>query len=192
MRLRWNRGTPVVLSTERFDLRSVSQRWIARHTFAWSENEQVMAGLELQAGGWPLRRWRRRFAKADNRNRLIMAIFDKQNGGLVGYESVNIGGGNIAFIGVAIGDTDWWGKGLVVETRAALLDYLFGVRGCTRVWGTPFGRNFSSIYNYQRLGFKKEGVLRKGGRSANGDASDLVAFGMLADEWQALRAKKQL
>jgi len=149
-----------------------------------------MAGLELEAGGWPLRRWRRRFARADNRNRLILAIIEKQNGRLVGYESVNIGG-NIAFIAVVVGNTDWWGKGLVIETRAALLDYLFDVRDCTRVWGTPFGRNFASIYNYQRLGFKKEGVLRKGGRSANGDASDLVAFGMLADEWHAIRAESR-
>ena len=60
-----------------------------------------------------------------------------------------------------------------------------------RVWGTPYGRNFASIYNYQRLGFQKEGVLRKGGRSVSGGASDLVAFGILADEWRAKRAEIQ-
>ncbi len=191
MRLRWNKGKPVVLTTERFVLRSVSQRWIARHTFAWTENEEVMAGLELSAGGWLLRRWRRQFTVADNRNRLTLAIFDKRNDRLVGYETARVVGGKVALIGVVVGDTDWWGKGLVLETHAAVLDYLFDVRGCVRAWGTPFGRNFASIYNYQRLGFKKEGVLRKGGRSADGDASDLVAFGMLAEEWQAIRAENQ-
>ena len=191
MRLRWNKGKPVVLTTERFVLRSVSQRWIARHTFAWTKNKEVMAGLELNAGGWLLRRWRRQFTVADNRNRLTLAIFDKRNDRLVGYETARVVGGKVALIGVVVGDTDWWGKGLVLETHAAVLDYLFDVRGCVRAWGTPFGRNFASIYNYQRLGFKKEGVLRKGGRSADGDASDLVAFGMLAEEWQAIRAENQ-
>lgn len=63
----------MVLNTERFILRSVSRRWIARRTFAWTENKDVMAGLELRAGGWLRRRWRRRIAHADNRSRLILA-----------------------------------------------------------------------------------------------------------------------
>ena len=191
VRLRWNKGRPLVLSTERFVLRSVSQRWIARNTLPWTENKDVMAGLELRAGGWLLRRWRRQFAASDNQDNLILAILDKRNNRLLGYENVKVTDGRVAFIAVTVGDTDWWGKGLVLETRAALLDYLFDVRGCMRVWGMPYGRNFASIYNYQRLGFLKEGVLRKSGRSANGEGSDMIAFGMLADEWRAKRAQTQ-
>lgn len=171
-----------MLNTERFILRSVSRRWIARHTFAWTDNKQVMTGLELTAGNWLLRRWRRQFKAFDNRNMLCLAIHEKQGNRLIGYENVTISG-RTAFLSVAIGDTDWWGNGVVIETRRAIIDHLFKDRHCLRVWGTPYSRNFASIFNYQRLGFQQEGVLRKYGRSLDGVASDMIVFSVLTDEW---------
>jgi len=188
MRLRWNKGKPVVLTTERFTLTSVSRRWIARQTLAWTENKDVMAGLELPIGGWLLRRWRRQFKATDNRSALCLAIHEKQGKRLIGFENVTLTGAT-AFLSIVVGDTDWWGKGVVLETRAAVLDYLFDVRKCVRVWGTPFPRNFSSIYNYQRLGFQQEGILRNFSRTLQSGPSDLIAFSILPDEWRSHRAK---
>ncbi|MEM7442362.1 MAG: GNAT family protein [Pseudomonadota bacterium] len=190
MRLSWRYGKPVELTTERLLLRSVSRRWIARHSHPWTENEAVMSSLAMPTGSWTKRRWRRQFTIPDNRSQICLAVLEKANRHLIGFETIRIDGGVVAYLTVAIGDTDWWGKGVVLETRTAILDYLFEVRGCVRVWGTPSTRNFSSIYNYQRLGFRNEGVLRDHGRRLGGGRSDMIAFGILADEWRALRRKE--
>ena len=90
---------------------------------------------------------------------------------------------------VVIGDRDYWGKGVVLEARGALLDFLFDVVGVSKVWGTPFERNFPSIFNYKAQGFTCEGVLRKHVINVKGKRVDQYIFGLLRDEWHAHRAK---
>ncbi len=149
-----------------------------------------MAGLELRAGGWLLRRWRRRFQRFDNKRNICLGMVEKDSGAVVGYHTIQISG-DIAFIGVLVGDKSWWGKGAVAETRAEILRFLFQDARVHRVWGTPCGRNLSSIYNYQRLGFVYEGNLRQQGRSLQDGHVDLLIFGLLRDEWQARQDKVQ-
>lgn len=180
----WKPKQPIRLETPRFRLVSMTRRAAARQSFAWTEDVEFMAGLELRAGGWLPRRWRRRFQRFDNKRHLGLGILEKSSGTLAGLHTVQITGG-VAFIGVLVGDKRWWGQGAVAETRAELLRFLFEEAKVHRVWGTPFGRNLPSIYNYQRLGFVYEGALRQQGRSLRGGPVDLLIFGLLRDEWRA-------
>jgi RimJ/RimL family protein N-acetyltransferase len=43
------------------------------------------------------------------------------------------------------GSKSWWGKGVVNETREALLDEFFNNRGIEKVVGMPFARNFPAV-----------------------------------------------
>lgn len=186
MRIRLRRR-PLRIETPRFRLRTMTRRQVARASFHWTTDEAVMHAIQTKAGGWLLRRWRRRFPRCDNRASFCFGIWTRSDDQFVGYHIIQLQRGKVAFIGIVIGDTNWWGKGAAAETRSALVDYLFEAKGVDRVWGTPFARNFPSVYNYQRLNFTYEGTLRRHARSDFAQGADVLVFALLREEWLASR-----
>lgn len=68
-----------------------------------------------------------------------------------------------------------------------LLDYGFGTLGAARVWLDASGENPRAMRTYDRAGFTQEGRLRQHWyRPALGRVVDLVLYGMLRREWEAL------
>ncbi|MEX2129203.1 MAG: GNAT family protein [Xanthobacteraceae bacterium] len=187
MRLLWPHR-PIRIETPQFTMRTMSRRQVARATFPWTNDQDVMAAINLKAGKWLLRRWRRRFARVDNRRTFCFGIWERKEKRFIGYHVVQLQKKGVALIGIVIGDKTWWGKGAACEARAAIIDYLFETKGVHRIWGTPFARNFPSIYNYQRLNFTYEGVMRRHARSDFADGADVLIFGLLKEEWMACRA----
>jgi len=91
-------------------------------------------------------------------------------------------------IGYWVGESDQ-GRGLVSRACSVLLDHLFGELGlnCVEIACAPGNRRSCAIP--ERLGFIREGVLRK--REWLYDHfEDHVVYSMLADEWQARGAAK--
>jgi len=173
------------LETERFRLRPMTRRAISRASLRWTDDAEVLAGFGLKAGGWTLRRWRRTFRRYDGRRRCCYGIFTKTEGRLIGYHTHELGTkGRQASLLVLIGERDWWGRGAVIEVRSAVLDYLFHRIGVRRVASSVHARNHASIFNYRRLGFRQEGILREATTEANGEPGDMVIFAMLAREWR--------
>jgi [ribosomal protein S5]-alanine N-acetyltransferase len=187
MRIRLPRRS-IRLETTHFMIRTMSRRQVARATFPWTNDAEVMAAIQLKAGNWLLRRWRRRYPHFDDRRSFCFGIWERKEKRFIGYHVVQMQKSGVAFIGIVIGDKTWWGKGAACEARAAIIDYLFETQGVHRVWGTPFARNFPSIYNYQRLHFTYEGMLRRHARSNFADGADVLIFGLLKEEWLARRA----
>jgi RimJ/RimL family protein N-acetyltransferase len=186
----WAPGQPVHLETDRFVLRSVKPLWLAYQTLPWTEDPQIMRPLNYPSGGWSVWRWRKTMVHANNRRKFLLGIFLKSTGKLIGFETLTIDRNGIASWAVMIGDKDWWGQGVVVETRRCLLHFLFKDAGCSKVWGMPNVRNFPAVFNYNRLGFVQEGLLRKHVRSLDDeDRNDLVIFGLLRSEWEKQRGQ---
>jgi len=172
------------LETERFHLRPLTRRQISRASLAWTADPEVMAGFGLRAGGWTLQAWRRTFRRFDNRRRCCYGIYCKADGKLIGYHVHELSPKAAhATLLVLIGERAWWGHGTVVEVRGAVLDQLFRRQAVRRITGTVRARNLASIFNYRRLGFRQEGVLREAATDADGKAADLVLFALLAREW---------
>jgi RimJ/RimL family protein N-acetyltransferase len=183
---RWKPGAPVVIETERFTLRSMTRLQAALATFQWTADPEVMHPLGYPAGNWTRFRWYKRLKRFDNKRKFFLAIYPRGTGEPIGHEGVNISVPGSAFLSVAIGNRDWWGRGVVHETRRAVIDFMFDEVGCHRVWGTPTARNFASIFNYQALGFTHEGVLRRYtfDRMTREHVDSLI-FGLLREEWLA-------
>ena len=176
------------LETERFHLRPMTRRQVSRASLPWSADAEVMSGFGLRAGGWTLKRWRRTFRRFDNRRRCCYGIFAKQDGKLIGYHVHELGPRHdTATLLVLIGDRSWWGKGAVIEARGAVLDLLFHRCGVRRVSSQVRARNLPSIFNYRRLGFRQEGIFREAALDAEGAATDLITFALLAREWRKPR-----
>lgn len=180
----WQPGQPVRLETPRFVLTSLSRLKVVWHSYQWTSDPEVMSPFGMDAGGWTWRSWYRRHRKYNNRRRFCFGIQPKCESRLIGYELAEVSVHGVATLSVLIGDHDWWGKGVVQETRSAILEFLFEKVGCARVWGTPTARNFPSVFNYQKLGFTCEGTLRQHGYDPESKQRvDLLIFSMLRDEW---------
>jgi RimJ/RimL family protein N-acetyltransferase len=77
-----------------------------------------------------------------------------------------------------------WGKGYINETLIALLEFGFTQLELNRVEADIDPRNAASAKTLERLGFRREGLLRQ--RWIVGDeVSDTAMYGLLASEWRA-------
>ena len=78
----------------------------------------------------------------------------------------------------------WWGSGANRESKAMMATLAFEHLGLDRLTAWANTRNGRSQVALERVGFRREGVLR--GWHRHGDARhDVVVFGMLREQWEA-------
>lgn len=77
-----------------------------------------------------------------------------------------------------------WGRGYAREAVMRLLDLLFLEEGKRRVFADTDPDNAASNRLLERLGFRREGLLRAEWETHLG-VRDSVIWGMLRDEWRA-------
>ena len=75
-----------------------------------------------------------------------------------------------------------WKQGYMFEALTALLGFAFGKMNLRRLEADVDPRNANSLRILDRLGFKREGLLRERWDVA-GDIQDSVFLGLLAREW---------
>ena len=75
-----------------------------------------------------------------------------------------------------------WGEGIMTEALCAVLRYGFEEMGLNRIQAIIDSENVKSIKLVERLGFKKEGVLRQNSYF-RGQFRDEVCFSLLKKEW---------
>jgi aminoglycoside 6'-N-acetyltransferase len=76
----------------------------------------------------------------------------------------------------------WQGKGLGGEAVMGVARYLFGSRGHHRVVIDPAASNLRAIHAYERVGFRKVGVMRQYERGSDGQWHDGVMMELLKDD----------
>ncbi len=81
-------------------------------------------------------------------------------------------------------DPDAGGRGLATEAARAVLDLAFDHYGMHRVRVRMDARNAASARLCERLGFRREGLLRQDWL-IKGEWTDTLVYGMLAAEWPA-------
>jgi RimJ/RimL family protein N-acetyltransferase len=100
-------------------------------------------------------------------------------------------GGNLrthaeAFVGIGIGDPDFWGKGYGSEAMRLILGYAFQELNLQRVSLDVFEYNPRAIHSYEKVGFKHEGRMR-GALLREGRRWDMFFMGILREEWLLLQ-----
>jgi ribosomal-protein-alanine N-acetyltransferase len=79
---------------------------------------------------------------------------------------------------------EWWGSGANRESKAMIAALAFRHLGLDRLTAWANTRNGRSQLALERVGFRREGVLRSWHR--HGDVRhDVVVFGMLREQWEA-------
>jgi RimJ/RimL family protein N-acetyltransferase len=180
------------IDTERFYLRALSPGDASQRWLAWRADPEVMHPQNEQAQEITLQHLQAYIAQIDPSKRLLVGVFDCANHRHIGYYRVELDQSHrLATVNVIIGDKDYWGRGVVLETRAALLDYLFEKRNVAKAVGMPPARNFPSIFNYRAQGWRLEGILRahRESRVSPGARIDQLLFALTKEDWIALRGK---
>jgi ribosomal protein S18 acetylase RimI-like enzyme len=76
------------------------------------------------------------------------------------------------------------GHGLGTAFLGLVLDEAFGQLGAERFHLDCFADNFRAQRSYEKLGFTRDGVLRKAYRLTDGTRADLVMMAILKGEWE--------
>ena len=77
-----------------------------------------------------------------------------------------------------------WRRGYAQEALQLVMEHAYGRLGLRRLEADIDPRNLASCRLVERLGFRREGLLRERWRVA-GECQDSAIYGLLASEWQA-------
>jgi RimJ/RimL family protein N-acetyltransferase len=172
------------LETERFILKPMGMIETLRVTNNWRHDRDILNGLMQTSKPRSLGHWLLRGPLPRTRHRFAFAIVPKGEQAAIGAHMVRLQGYRSAFGTVAVHDRNWWGKNVVVEVRARLMNHFFAHCGVERFYGVVDSRNVSSIFSYRRLGFDHVGTWhRQKQNPVTGDVIDFVNFEMFRDQW---------
>jgi [ribosomal protein S5]-alanine N-acetyltransferase len=142
-------------------------------TPTWTRPEQATEMVEREAAGLA--------AGASVR----LAIIRADDGAVVGTLSLFAldEQSRRAEIGFALASSAW-GQGYAQEAARALIRHAFGVMRLNRLEADIDPRNEGSARVLERLGFRREGLLRERWMVA-GEVSDSALYGLLSRDWRS-------
>jgi len=91
-------------------------------------------------------------------------------------------GSREAFVGIGIGEREYWGKGYGTDAMRLILRYAFTELNLRRVSLTVFEFNARAIRSYEKAGFRMEGCQRQV-MQREGRRWDIFYMGILQEEW---------
>jgi RimJ/RimL family protein N-acetyltransferase len=134
-------------------------------------------------GGAEALRWRFEEDRllSPEKTRLVIEERTGRRIGLASIDDLDLHA-RVARIGAAILDPHERGKGQGTEAHRLLVSYLFTHWNMVRIEAFVAAGNLSARSVLKKLGFAEEGVLRSR-VFAHGHRHDVVAYGLLAEEW---------
>jgi RimJ/RimL family protein N-acetyltransferase len=123
-------------------------------------------------------------ALAHATDQLVLGITALDDGRLMGVCGLHQLGdpARQAELGLFLGGPEEWGKGYGTEVTRLLCAHGFEVMGLNRIWLHVYADNERGLRAYQRVGFRREGILRQAALR-DGEHLDVVAMGILRREW---------
>jgi len=113
-------------------------------------------------------------------------IIEKKDGSKIGYiihfNVVWDGIGKLATIAYSLEPTER-GKGYGTEAAQIIVDYLFLCKEIPCIQATAHIKNIASQRVLEKVGFKKEGIIRKR-FYIRGEWNDQVLYSILKEEWK--------
>ena len=95
-----------------------------------------------------------------------------------------------AFVGLGIGERDFWGRGYGTDVMKVILRYTFTEINLRRVTLSVFEYNPRAVRSYEKAGFVHEGRMRQF-LNREGKRWDMLFMGILRDEWMNLQEKEK-
>lgn len=156
----------------------------------WLTDPEIVRFLEARFQNHTLESLRRYVASFDFKDSFLFGVFTADAiqthiGNVTLYRNPHHG--TVAF-GYMIGERRYWGTTVATESLVLTFDFVFEQLGARKIWGTAYGGNLGSTFNFKKFGFTREGILR--GHLVDGDkVTDSIYYGLLRDEWRSGREK---
>lgn len=184
MKANWEPNKYLELTTNNFFLRSINENDISEEQLLWLKDKQVNRWLNSYHKKHTVKSMKKYIKKFDNSNSFHLGIFLKNKKKQIGYFSILIDHFHkVAEIRVLIGEKKWWGKGVVLECRKAIIDWLFYDLKLYKIFGSPLVKNIAAVFNYQKQGFKCESILREHRLMNYSDRCDVAIFSIFRKDW---------
>ncbi len=154
----------------------------------WIDDDDVAEMLNTQRRKWAVAEQADYFAKhRGQQERLLLGIFPKREKSPIGLFIFRLQPREGVFVvSLLIGDKAWRGKTVPFETSEALFDFFFNSLGYAKAKAHIRPENRAMLWLLHNYVWKREARLAGHLRlAATRKRSDLLIFGMLADEWRA-------
>ena len=159
----------------------------------WGRDSEYLRLLDSDSASmWSAKKFKEWFdeeLKKDSFNQITFHIHTLEDDRLIGF----IGLGDIewnngdAWVGIGIGEREYWGKGYGTDAMRTLLRYAFTELNLHRINLGAFVYNPRAIRSYEKAGFTVEGYEREA-LHRDGNYTDSIYMGILREEWQARNA----
>ncbi|MDA4846205.1 GNAT family N-acetyltransferase [Hoeflea poritis] len=163
--MKWHRRRIAALEktieTERFVVRPAGRLRALQLFKKMNEDAEILLQLshsDKKAGWWRLIR---KYRLPNGRSRFMYEIIPTGSDECIGYHEIYLVPYRSATLGVVILDRDWWGKGVPLEVRKAIMAQFVRHAGVERFTGSVEARNFASVLNYRKLGFNHSGTMHR-------------------------------
>jgi RimJ/RimL family protein N-acetyltransferase len=112
---------------------------------------------------------------------IIRALEDDKPIGFVGLDGISWHNGN-SWVGIGIGDREYWDKGCGTDAMRILARYAFEVLRLHRLNLNVFSYNTRAIHVYEKIGFQVEGRVREA-IHREGQRWDMIFMGLLREDF---------
>jgi RimJ/RimL family protein N-acetyltransferase len=171
------------ITTERFELRSLRSNDLPSEYFLWIQDPEITRYLTIYGHRFDEQSAREYIDSHKQPNDAFFGIYSNEEK-MIGTHSLRFSPVTLrGAIGGMIGDKGYWGTNVILETRAALLSYMFHDTNCRKIEAGCYKGNIPAIYNFARQNWVREGAL-EAHRTINGMSEDLILFGMLRENWR--------
>src|SRR5262249_43562402 len=119
----------------------------------------------------------------DDKNNVVLSIVLRRDDRVIGNTALHgIHSRNQhAGFGIMIGDKDEWGKGYGTDATKLIVRSGFDTLNLHRIWLHVYEDNERAIRSYEKVGFRREGVLRDHA-FRNGRYGNVITMGILREE----------
>ena len=175
----------IILSGESVSLRLLRHEDANEVYLSWLNDSEVTKGLDTITKPYTIEMLSEyvNAAVADKSGYMFVIIANETNTpiGTARLHNINIKSGTCN-LGIMIGDKKQWGKGMGTKVYRLLIFFAFNQLNIRRIWEAIHADNLISLAMFERLGFKREGILREHILTNRGPV-DKILLGLLKKEW---------
>ncbi len=185
----WTPGSPVVLSTSEYCLKSFTPSDVDERYVGWWRDGQVMAGFPSPVSKLSLEQHRKRIANQfNNRDKFHLAIIDREKDLCIGFVAILVTAFHgVASVNIVVGEKSYWGRNVLPAIGDALKEFIFETLDAAKISAHVVARNLPMVSSCKAVDLTVEGILKDEWRTADGKRADLVVFGLLRTDWRKKR-----
>jgi len=170
---------------ETIDLVAENSKWVDLFC-KWNNDPKVR---RYSRNAWPrtieeIKKRSEPVPRGQMREFLDLTIYHKADKRPIG----NIGFGHIDWVGrnanifALIGESEYWGKGIVGEASKLVIEYGFNELNFHKIYAGIYTPNERSLRAAEKLGFIKEGIFKEE-QYVDGQYQDVHKFALFKKDW---------